>query len=280
MKKYQYQVVRYRHDLVTGEFVNVGIVLYSPEERILDSKFITRYSRITHFYDDVNGNYLVKVLKHFKNQIDLLKNNFNSLFSPEYKSITEITEPILLKDDLSIFCSDIYNVIDLSFESALNDLYERFVDKYVNESDKDVRDDKFVWKNIYKKYFDEYNITDKLTSHTVLTKNDKIEFDKTWKNGIWNCFESVSFDLKKPESIKNKIYRWNGILNELETAQEKINLYFLTALPNEKEKTLTDFIKDTFSREKYQSINVSLITESEAKELASTFKEKIENHHS
>ena len=31
MKPYQYQVIRYTHDRVTGEFVNVGVVLYVPE---------------------------------------------------------------------------------------------------------------------------------------------------------------------------------------------------------------------------------------------------------
>ena len=42
MKPFEYQIVRYLHDRVTGEFVNVGIILFAPEERLLFSKTIQR----------------------------------------------------------------------------------------------------------------------------------------------------------------------------------------------------------------------------------------------
>lgn len=278
MKKFQYQVVRYRHDRVTGEFVNVGIIVYEESTGYLDSFFINKYSRITQFFENVDGNYLVKVLKQFKKEIEQRSAVYNGLFSNEYKSLTEISESVLPKNDSSLFCSEVRTAIDLDIKIAALDLYERIVDRYISEADKTIKDDNYVWKNIYKKYFDACNITDKLTSHTVITANDTIQFDKTWKNGVWNCFESVSFDLKKEETIKNKIYRWSGVLNELENASEKINLYFLTALPSNKDKKLTKFIKDTFNEEKYKTIKVELITEKDAEKLTKTFKEKIESH--
>jgi len=278
MKKFQYQIIRYRHDRVTGEFVNVGIIIYEPSTGYLDSRFISKYSRITQFFENVDGNYLIKVLKHFKQQIELHSEAYNGLFAKKYKNLEEIIEEILPKNDSSLYCSKLKSAIDLDVQAALQDLYERMVERYIVESDKTIKDDKYVWKNIYKKYFDAYNITEKFTSHTIKTSNDSFEFQKTWKNGVWNCFESVSFDLKKEESIKNKIYRWSGVLNELENANENINLYFLAALPTNKDKKLTKFIKETFKEEKYKKIKVEMITENEAESLAKKFKEKIESH--
>lgn len=278
MKKFQYQVVRYRHDRVTGEFVNVGIIVYEPASGFVDSQFISKYSRITQFFENVDGNYLIKILKQFKKEFEYHSVSYKGLFSNTYKSINDISGMILPKDDFSLFCSEVFTAIDLDLKIAMSDLFERIVDRYINETDKMVKDDKYVWKNIYKKYFDAYSITDKLTSHIVKTANDRIEFDKTWKNGVWNCFETVSFDLKKDEAIKNKIYRWSGVLNELENANEELHLYFLTALPSNKDTQLTKFIKETFNDEKYKSIKVELITEKDAEKLTKKFKEKIENH--
>ncbi|EHM7982831.1 DUF3037 domain-containing protein [Elizabethkingia anophelis] len=278
MKKFQYQVVRYRHDRVTGEFVNVGIIVYEPASGFVDSQFISKYSRITQFFENVDGNYLIKILKQFKKEFEYHSVSYKGLFSNTYKSINDISGMILPKDDSSLFCSEVFTAIDLDLKIAMSDLFERIVDRYINETDKMVKDDKYVWKNIYKKYFDAYSITDKLTSHIVKTANDRIEFDKTWKNGVWNCFETVSFDLKKDEAIKNKIYRWSGVLNELENANEELHLYFLTALPSNKDTQLTKFIKETFNDEKYKSIKVELITEKDAEKLTKKFKEKIENH--
>jgi hypothetical protein len=33
--------LRYLHDVVTGEFFNIGVVLYSPEQRFLEARFTT-----------------------------------------------------------------------------------------------------------------------------------------------------------------------------------------------------------------------------------------------
>ena len=38
--------LRYMHDVVTGEFVNIGVVLYVPEQRFLDARFTTSYERL------------------------------------------------------------------------------------------------------------------------------------------------------------------------------------------------------------------------------------------
>ena len=38
--------LRYLHDVVTGEFANIGVVLYSAEQRYLEARFTPSYERL------------------------------------------------------------------------------------------------------------------------------------------------------------------------------------------------------------------------------------------
>jgi Protein of unknown function (DUF3037) len=279
MKKYQFQIVRYIHDRITGEFVNVGIVIYMPETRFLKSKFINKFSRLSHFFVDLNGHSLLNALKHFDKEISVISNRIssNDIFE-SFSSIEEVTNSILTKDDSALECCSMNMGIDINGQAAMDDLFERLINKYNHETDKDFHNDKYVWRKIYKKHFDENGITGKLKEHIVHTDHDVIQFDKAWKNGVWNCYQTLSFDLKKTDSIKNKVYKWSGILSELENSNEKLHLYFLTVSPS-RNRTIKKFIEDTLKRQG-KKIQVSIVTEKQAESFALSVKKEIEAHES
>jgi hypothetical protein len=276
MKKYQYQLVRYIHDRATSEFVNVGIIVFQPETQYLKSKFITKYARITQFFNDINGHYLMSTLRQFEKEVDRIAATANELFF-EYKYVSEITNSILPKDDSALECSEISFAIDISPSLALIDLFESKVARYIGDTETDTFHDKNVWSTCYKSYFDKYGITKSLKPHSIKTDNDTLQFDKAWKNGVWHCYQPLSFDLKKLDSIKNKVYKWSGIINELENSNEQINLYFLTISPR-KHKTIKKFIDDTLSKKKYKSITVSIVSEKQADKFAKNLGKEIESH--
>lgn len=276
MIKYQYQIVRYIHDRVTSEFVNVGVVIFQEDRKFIKSKFISKYSRISQFFSNFNGHHLIATLKQFEREIERISSTSSELFF-EYKNITDITNSILPKDDSALECSEIFYSLDLNLDVALKDLFNRLVIKYITENDKEVIDDKHVWKNLYKNYFDKFEITKNLKSHSVVTNNDILEFDKSWKNGVWHCYQPISFDLKKVDSIKNKVYKWSGILSELENSNEELKIYFLTA-NSKKYKAINKFIIDTFTKRKNDKINVTLINENEAEKFAKSVSKKIREH--
>ena len=277
MKKFQYQIVRYMHDRVTAEFVNVGIIIYQPETKFLQGQFITKFSRISQFFSDINGQYLLATLRQFENEVIMYSNRLTELFGNP-ASLTEITNSILTKDDSALYCSDLCFGIDVSMQAALDDLFVRLINLYTSEPDKDQHDDKYVWRKVYKQYFDKYEITNKLKSHTVKTDNDEIEFDKSWKNGVWNCYQTLSFDLKRNDTIKNKVYKWSGILNELKNSNEKLNLYFLTVRPS-LNQALNKFIDDTILKYNTgQSLKITLVNENEAETFAAGVNKEIEEY--
>lgn len=281
MKTFEYQIIRYLHDRTTGEFVNVGIVLFEPESRFLDAKVLTRFSRISNFFEEFNGYFLLSTLKHFQKEIrsvnvDLLFFNSSDFIKSDNKfGLTEITSKILIPDDSALFVSDTIKALDLDPRKALDDLYDRLVDKYTADPNKEVHTDAYAWNKVYKAHFDKFGITAQLKDHTVKTYNDQIKFDKAWKNGVWNCYQSLSFDLRKDDAIKNKVYKWSGIIKELESSNEKINLYFLTTSPKTNVH-LNSFIKDTLSKSD-EDIHVTIVTENEAEQFARKVKTAIEN---
>lgn len=275
MKKFQYQIVRYMHDRVTAEFVNVGIVVYQPDTNFLKGKFINKFSRISQFFVDINGQYLLTALRQFEKELNSTSKQLTDLFT-NYSSLIEITNSILPKDDSALICSDLLTAIDINPQSALDDLFDRLVNKYNHETDKDQHDDKYVWRKVYKQYFDKYEITPKLKPHTIKTNHDYIEFDKAWKNGVWNCYQTLSFDLKRTDNIKSKVYKWSGILNELKNSNEAMNLYFLT-VSSKHHRTINKFIEETLlSRNGESSIKIEIIHEKQADKFAATVKKEIE----
>lgn len=50
-----YSIVRFMPFVETGEFANVGILLVAPEQGYLDFKLMTRQTRVTHFFEHLDG---------------------------------------------------------------------------------------------------------------------------------------------------------------------------------------------------------------------------------
>lgn len=135
MIKYQYQILRYMHDQFAGEFANVGIVLYAAQSSYLGCKVINRYSRLSDFFGNVNGQFLVSSIRHFEISINKMGENIGELF-PKLKQeakISDFTSTILPKDDSALQLTEIYYGLDLDPEHALTDLFDRIIEKYYIE---------------------------------------------------------------------------------------------------------------------------------------------------
>ncbi len=279
MKTFHYQVLRYMPDRVSGEFVNLGIVVYDPNERKLTGKFFEKITRVSSFFPSINSRHLATALKFLQKEFDLLTSRSMLEFNFDSEvSLVEITRRVLPIDDSSLFFSQSKEILELNIEIASKSLYKRFVLNYVEEAEREYINDKEVWNKIYKSYFETYGISNHLKNHTVKTQLDTWEFDKAWKNGVWNCFETVSFDLLKSESIKDKVYKWSGRINELQTSKEPIHVFLLTKLPVEHQE-LYSFIKKKLGKIEFNNdVTVELISEENAEKFVKKFQKQIDLH--
>lgn len=279
MNTYHYQVLRYMPDRVSGEFVNLGIVLYEPQTQKLVSKFFDKITRVSGFFPTINSRHLASSLKFLQKEFDMISNRLISEFSFEKKnSLDVIIRTVLPKDDSSLFFTETKEILEINDEIAINTLYKRFVLTYVEETERDYINDKEVWTKIYRSYFETYGISTHLKSHIVKTQLDTWTFDKAWKNGVWNCFETISFDLVKSESIKDKVYKWSGKVNELQTSKEPIHVFLLSKFPEE-HRELDTFIKRKLGKIQFPNdITIELISEDNVEKFAKKIKKQIEEH--
>lgn len=275
MKKYQYQLLRYVHDQFTEEFVNVGIVMYAPGEEFLQTRMLHKFSRITSFFPGANGRHLIQSLCRFEKEISRVASEFSELFKPS-EDLSQITRKILPPDDSALVLTEVHYGIDLKIEAALSGLYRDLVEKYLDQTTAPSLTNEEVWKQKYKAYFDKYRITERLTEHNVVTKNDTFTFDKSWKNEIWHCYQPLSLDLQNIEAIKTKVYRWSGKLKEMSTASESIHLTFLTTLPTA-DKSLKAFLVDTLDWDN-GDLKIDVVLDSEAENLARRISEQLQKH--
>jgi hypothetical protein len=245
MKTYELQVLRYHHDVITGEFVNTGIVLFNKETKYLKCAVTHKYARLSKFFHaERTAAFVSQIIRSFENSIQRISNELSTgLDFNNFKTLEEITSKVLPKDDSSLQCSEVIKGLSLNFNKTFNDLFERYVAQYENIHHRESRADEEAWSQVYKKYFDEYGITKKLSKHQVKTQNDKFEFDFAYKNGALHLYNPVSFDLIEHDAIKEKVYKWNGKISEIETASEEIKIHMLLLYPENQNQKDKEFIK-------------------------------------
>lgn len=278
MTTFEYQILRYMPDRVNGEFVNLGVVVFHSTEQTLRSGFIHKAGRIADIFPGVNSRYLLKVVQAIQIDLDRISHQQTDKLPLErYQNIADITRKILPPDDSALFFTQPEKTLDVNAEVALNYLFNRLVSLHETGEDKEVKLDKDVWTKVYKKHFEAAGISKHLTAHKVKTKFDDFNFEHAWKNGHWNFFEPVTFNLNKIESVKHKVYRWAGQIDGLNTAGEELHLYLLSLLP-EKNDELAAFVRELLLSKSNQKVKVELITKEQTDSLVKNLKEEINQH--
>lgn len=231
---YSYVVLRYVHDVLTGEFVNVGVVMVAPQNGKFLAKTRKTIGRIKHVFPDLDRTAFVGAMKAFDRGIRRVRTQVatEGLFSDQVNA-SGYARQILPNDDSSLQWSLAGSGLSANIEETFARLFERFVSRYDTYSAKRKSDDD-VWRPV-KEMLSQRGVQLHLESKIVSGKADSIEFSRAWKNGIWHVYEPLSFDLADADGIKDKARKWRGHLAAVaEGAQEDIQLNFLIAPPEKR----------------------------------------------
>ncbi|MBL7935406.1 MAG: DUF3037 domain-containing protein, partial [Bacteroidia bacterium] len=150
--KYSYQIIRYQHDRVTGEFINVGLVFYSSTLKYLKCKVVGKYSRISNFFNHSSDySSLHKTLRYIEDNLNKKGVELLDLFGiNENTSLSVLTSEILPKDNNALYFSDEYSGIDYNLDGAFDDLFNRLIEYYSVDSNEQITTDSAVWSKYYK----------------------------------------------------------------------------------------------------------------------------------
>jgi hypothetical protein len=281
MKKtsYTFTVLRYVHDIVSGEFVNVGVVLFAPESRYLGIACTTTYGRISKFFGDIEGDHLIRLLRHVEAGIEDISSQlgdqlpFNNLTT---KIATDWIATVLPRDDSSLQFSPAAGGLTENPQAALEELYKRYVEQYSQKALRSSRSDEEIWP-IFRKSLAEKNVLAYLKPKKIVAKDYEHEFPYSWKNGVWNTCEAASFDLEKPDAIVEKANRWVGRAVSLADSLDEFKLYLLVGKPSS-EKLLESFRRATNILNK-MSCSHQIILEDQAQDFAEMVKKQVSERH-
>lgn len=277
---FQFAVLRYVHDPVTAEFLNVGLVLYSKEARYLKMLVNTRYSRLSDAFGGINGDYYRRVVSHIQNRIRWIQNDLSKpgLFDDWPTQIEVLLAQVLLPDDASLVFGGYGGGITLDLEAELERLYRRLVEWYTQPEKEERRTDQQVWQ-VYAQEFDRHEISLHLSPVTIETPTYHYQFEHAWKNERWHPVEPVSFDLMLASSILEKANKWIGRILNLADSDQIGTVHLLLGAPHRED------LQDKYRAAKVnlltkipKDIKVELVEEAEAAEFSERFAQMIQKH--
>jgi hypothetical protein len=238
---FQYSVLHYIHDSFTGEYLNVGLAIYSQHPTFFRVKLLAKYSRITSTFPSADGDYFHKYINRLQLRFDQLAERVNSgqaSFDNWLPSrVEELLSTILPVDDSAIQFGAAQGGMSEDLEATFDDLYHRLVEAHLAPESTESRSEDDVW-HYYSQYLKKRPAFHFLRATTIQTNNSEIELDHAWKNGKWKALQPLSFDLAQPGTIRRKALTWLGTNVIVDKSSQISKLYYLLGQPLRDDKLL------------------------------------------
>lgn len=271
-KPYTYVLLRYRHDPLSGEMANVGVVLHA--RGFLDVKVRKTVGRLTKMFPDMEKSDLIGGLYAIERGISRLREQDLSTLIVAPGDAGSFAKRVLPDDDSSLIWGSVGSGITRDPAATLDKLYRRFVSFY-DETTRSGRDDAAVWQPVRDKLI-ERHLADRLIPKTIVSPIDKVEFDHAWKNGAWHCYQPLSFDLASGDSIREKAARWSGHMTGLSKSREEVRPYFVVGAPAD--PTLDDDYRRAIDLLRASAMTPAVYEESQVDTLIDHIADKIASH--
>src|SRR5204863_9699443 len=89
-------ILRYVHDVVTGEFANIGVVLYAPEQRFLEARFTSSYERLNAIFLKIDHAHYRALVRYLANRFeDMGADIRDGLHVPAVTTLSEMVRQVL-----------------------------------------------------------------------------------------------------------------------------------------------------------------------------------------
>jgi hypothetical protein len=208
---YTYTVLRYVHDVMTNEFINVGVVMHVPLQKQVLARTRTTIGRIRGIFPDLDRDAFTAAMHSVQRAFRKIAKDHarTNLFRSEADA-AGFARKAVPADDSSLQWSPVGSGLTSNVQETFARLYERHVARYDTHS-RHRRTDDDVWRPVLQK-LEESNVASRLQEKIISGPVDDVLFRHAWKNGRWQVYEPVSFDLVDADGIKGKARQWVGHL--------------------------------------------------------------------
>jgi hypothetical protein len=218
MNRYEFALLRYRHDIASGEFANIGVVLLDTDSRKILHKVSDKYHRVSEFFAGINGTTFHTRVKHLDRALQLC--NADLLQPDLIEGTTDSLESVLgevLPPDESCFepSGVMYGVTDSPAE-RIAELFEEFVGRYEKNTEQEGRNEREIGRAVERAIKQSDVVHRVKFAYSIQAPKYEYQFKAGWKNGQTQVLDPISLDLLKPSQIVEKASHWSGRLFNLQ----------------------------------------------------------------
>lgn len=127
---YSYVVLRYFHDMVTGEFVNVGLVALDQRTQQLEFRIKQSASRVKGFFPSLDEDFFVRYLEMIEGGLSVVNKSISGPNGSGIKDARQVALGVLVEDDSAFQWSPLFTGISADFSKTVDALYESLVAQY------------------------------------------------------------------------------------------------------------------------------------------------------
>ena len=198
---YTYTVLRYVHDIATEEFVNVGVVLVSPEGRFADFRLRSTTGRLSCMFSDFDGEHFRRVIRHLEDRLATLAKQVVGLpFKEHARDALAMATRVIREDDSAFQWSPPGGGVSSDLRHTLDRIYERLVARH-DDSPRESRSGEDIWMTFSKRMGEAVCFTPFPPGNVSATDNE-IEFQHAPKNPERHWLEPSPFDLRESQRIQ------------------------------------------------------------------------------
>ncbi len=232
MKKCTFEaaVLKYTHDAMRGEGLNIALLLVCPELRFAKAMCLESLVRISAAFPSAD----LAVIRH------ILKALQESFASAEARgllltdaSLREIVREVLPSHDQAFDVSKTFDGITADPDKSAEQLFKTFVGFNVREKEHVRRAEEDVWQNFMRAPGAGAVFAYPQHQKVLLSAHMQVVFEHAWEGqeGRWQVAQPVSFDLSDPRKIKDKAAAWLGRLLVAKPSANDAFVSFLVAGP-------------------------------------------------
>jgi hypothetical protein len=273
---YSASYLRYVHDPVTGEFANVGVLVWAPLSRELHFVGTAKTQRLRRFFHDFCDEDHQKIIgyaqKEFAKLAEKLRKQSELPFDSNASRARDLGLLVIPFDDATYQWSPSFGGYALDAEAIAEEIFREAIGVHQKKAAGAARrSEQVIYKEHYQATFESERVKPFIHPHRVEAPRVAYDFQRAYQNGIWNCFEIVSLDYQNAETIEKRGLEWESRVRHLQGSSEHAKIHLLLGKPSEGMLLEYAKAKDLMA----SSATAKIIEEDEAADFCEELVEKV-----
>lgn len=236
--QFEFAPIRYVHDPVLDESLNVGVALFVPSRGEFLIQIDDSFHRLSQAFQGFDGQTYRRAARELETLVGgigrearrELKADADLFRRVGIKSFMDAATRALPDPEQSLRLGRVSVGLTEDPHAELEVLFHRLVKASQVPHKEEKRNDTQVWHTFRRALVPK--VVEKLTPRTIQTKEVDVEFEHTFENGKIQAIQPLSFDYVKADSISQKAARWVGYGVALGGAKAILKVYLLLGRPS------------------------------------------------